>query len=443
MSTVIIGFGSAGYAALMSLKRINPREEITVIDPKEYDLMHPCGLPYALEGVVEADHICQNIHLDRMGVKKVMARALRIERDRNVIRALAAGVEIDVEFSRALIALGSRPVVPPVKNAGALLGKGLFTLTTAEDLARISGRVKGARAAVVIGAGAIGLEAAVALREHLDNVTVVEMKEQVLPGVLDEDMARLVQEHLEERGIMLRLGTVVEEILGGDALEGVGIPGERIPADLGILAAGFLAETGLAEESGLKYGPLGIMTDRYLRTSRGDVYAAGDCLSGWSVLDGRELAAKLATSAYKQGTLAGINMAGGNEEYRGSAGTFVTRIGRLEAAGTGYNTAAARAAGYDPQPGKIKSALLPEYFPDNPGITVKILADRSSGKILGAQAVGEKGAADRINLISMALEFGIPLADMTRVEMAYCPAVSEVYDPLLRAVDFGLRRMKR
>ena len=143
------------------------------------------------------------------------------------------------------------------------------------------------------------------------------------------------------------------------------------------------------------------------------------------------------------GIVTGINAAGGAAEYRGTAGTFVTRIGNLEVAGTGYTTQAARAAGYTPVEGKIRTTILPDYFPENTTISIKVLCDRMSGRFLGAQAVAERGAAERVNLVSMALETGMLPADFWRVELAYCPAVSEVVDPLNKAIEFALRRMAR
>jgi len=133
---------------------------------------------------------------------------------------------------------------------------------------------------------------------------------------------------------------------------------------------------------------------------------------------------------------------GGSERYRGTTGTFVTKFGSFEVAGTGFNTAMAIERGFEPLSGKITSKIRPEYYPDNSDITVKIIFDKNSGIILGAQCAGERGAAERVNIISMAIEFGITLDELYRTELAYAPPVSEVYDPLLRAADFGLRRMK-
>ena len=264
----------------------------------------------------------------------------------------------------------------------------------------------------------------------------------MLPGVLDSDMAKTVEEYVNNLGIELLCDTAVSEIFGGDFFEGIRSPGTEIRAGLGILSTGFRPAVGMAEDAGLKTGHMGIMVSPSMETSFADIYAAGDCVTCWSVTDGKPIAAKLATSAYKQGAVAGINAAGGSEEYHGSAGTFVTKIGELEVAGTGFSSEQCRERGYETVNGKIKTYQLPEYFPGGDEISIKIIADKGSGRILGGQAVGKSGAAARINIISMAVELGLDLKSLSRLEMAYCPAVSEVDDPLFKAVDFCIRRMK-
>ncbi len=443
MATIaIIGLGSAGFAALMAVKRRDPKASVVVIDPKESDLMHPCGIPYSLGGQVEAHCLYQNVSLEKMGARRIRAAAVRIEHDRNEIIARGGEGEVAVPFEKAIIATGYLPVIPPIEGVGPLLNNGIYTLTSVDDLSRIRARAQGGPC-VVIGGGAIGLEAAVAMKRYRSGVTVVEMRGQLLPGVLDPDMSKPLEEYLAGSGITLALGARVEAFHGSSSFEGVTAAGARIAGDLCILAAGFRANTTLAKESGIECDAGGILVDRTLLTSRRDVYAAGDSISGWSVIDGAKSMAKLATSAYKQGTAAGVNALGAGEEYRGTAGTFVTEVGELEVAGTGYTTAAARDHGFDPVAGKITSGILPEYFPGGKEISIKVIFDRASGRVLGAQAVGEHGAAERINIISAAIEFGIPITELPRLEMAYCPAVSEVYDPLLRAIDFGLRRVKK
>ena len=441
MKILIIGFGSSGYAALTTIKRISPKSDITIIDPKEFDLMHPCGIPYSLEGLIDPTLLYGNIHLNKMKVHKIKDRVKVFDAEKKQVILENGGAH--VPFDACLLSTGSIPFIPPLEGVQLALGKRLHTLTNVDDLNRIKEDLTKSKEAVVIGAGAIGLEAAIALKKYIDHVAIVEMKEQVLPGILDSDLAKIVNTYLEDQGISVLTGHGVTEILNNGQFNGLIANGENISADLGILGTGFSPNISLFEEAGLACNKNGLIVDKFLSTSVKDIYGAGDCISGWSIIDNEMIPAKLATSAYKQGIIAGQNITGASKEYFGTAGTFVTKIGELEVAGTGFTTETARTKGYNPIVGKIKSNILPDYFPGNKEISVKVIFDNDTKKILGAQAIGFTGAAERINIISSAIEFGITIEEIGRVEMAYCPAVSEVYDPLLRAIDFGLRRMKK
>jgi len=440
---VIIGFGSAGYAALMAAKRKHPSAEITVVDPKDHDLMHPCGLPYSLEGLLAPDSLFQDIQLNKMNVRKIKGKALKIDPVKKELLVDGESGELTVPWDSVVIAPGSRPLLPPVPGIMESVGKGLYPLTTVEELRAIESRLRTAKRAVVIGAGAIGLEAAAALCHRGLDVRLIDMRDQVLPGVMDDDMAKTVQDYLEGKGIVFMPGAPAGEILHDGDFRGVRSGDTIIETDLGILAAGFVPATEIAEQSGLEYGRSGIAVNNAMLSSAADVYAAGDCAAGWSVIDGKPFAAKLATGAYRQGLVAGANAAGDEQIWQGTTGTFVTRIGDLEIAGTGFTREEAARRGFDPVAGKIKTGILPHYFPGNTEIAIKILCDRSTGKILGAQALGHRGAAERINLVGMAIEFGLSVEELGRVETAYCPAVSEVVDPLHKALEFLKRRMRK
>ncbi len=438
----LIGFGSAGFAALMSIRRYDPRAEAVIIDPKPYDLHHPCGIPYALEGIVSPEALVQEVALKSMGAVKVQAIAELIDWEKKIIAAEGENGKIEITYDTAIISTGYQANIPPVKNINAFLRKGIFTLAVPQDLDAVMMAVKTTDSAVVIGGGAIGLEAAIALKKHVSHVTLLEMKDHILPGVLDADMAQQVEKYCAAQGIACRTGSAVEEIVGDDEFRGVTAAGNVIEAGLCIVASGFAPNTAIAEKSGIQVEKFGIAVDKHLCTSAPDVYAAGDCIASWSIIGGEKIPVKLATSAYKQGTIAGANACGMKLEYGGTAGTFVTKLAELEIAGTGFTSRTASEAGFEPVQGKIQSRVLPDYFPGENAVALKIVADKHSGKVLGAQAIGD-GAAWRVNLISMAIEYGIPLDALPSMELAYCPAVSEVHDPLLRAVDFTLRRMKR
>jgi len=318
----------------------------------------------------------------------------------------------------------------------------IFTFAGIRDLAFVQERMRTSENCIIIGGGAIGIETAYALRMQNKNVTIIEMENQLLNNIFDPDMAAFAEVYLGSKGINTIKEKTVTGVDGNECLKQVLCRDIHIPADMAIIASGFRPDISLALNSGIETSASGIKTDDKLETSVKDIYAAGDCINNFSSIDGKPVVSRLATSAYKQGNTAAINAMGGSEIYRGSAGTFVTRFGSFEIAGTGFTTALAVKRGFEPISGKITSKIKPEYYPDNSEISVKIIFDKNTGIILGAQCAGEKGAAERINIISMAIEFGITIDELGRTEMAYAPPVSEVYDPLLRAADFGLRRMK-
>jgi len=443
MKIVICGFGSAGYAAAMAVKRTDPGAEIIVIDPKYSDLMHPCGIPYALEGVVNPVDLLQDISLNKAGIKRFRGRVVRINTAAKEAEYTSDKGDKPEKYDSLVIASGNRAVIPPVKGMDELPGKSVFTLKDIGDLHNILEAGRSSKKCAVIGGGAIGIEAAFALNRLGKEVSIVEMRKQLLSGILDPDMSVLAENYLASEGISIIKGEMVTELEGAGSLKKLVCSGGTIEADMAILAAGFVPDLSIAVNSGIEASGSGIKTDTFMRTSAQSVFAAGDCIAGWSSIDGKPVTSRLATSAFKQGTVAGLNAIGGDNEYRGTASTFVTRIGDFEIAGTGFNTETAAQRGFEPLSGKITSKVRPEYYPDNTDITVKIIFDRNSGTILGAQCAGKEGAASRINIISMAVEFGITIDELWRTELAYCPSVSEVYDPLLRAADLGIRRMKR
>lgn len=443
MPTIVIaGLGSAGFAALSAIKRQQPKTSIIIIDPKEHDIVHPCGYPYSLEGIIDEVNLSQDIELSKMNVERIKSSLVSIDAVKKIC-TIGSGIDRVLQYDSLLLSLGFRPFIPAIDGIADVLDKKLFTLNSLQNLSRIRSLLNNGTSGIVIGGGAIGLESAVAMKKYLKNVLLLEMREHLLPGILDKDMAGIVEEYLREEGIELRLKASVQRTGGGETLLLVTSDGQSFEADMGIMASGFIANSDAARNSGIHCDDNGIVVNRFLETSAPGILAAGDCISGWSVIDGKPIRSRLATSAYRQGIVAARNAMGDGIEYRGSAGTFVTKIGSLEIAGTGFTIESAKKRGFEPVQGRIRAGIFPDYYPDRSHITIKVICDNGSGRILGAQAVGKKGAAERINIVSTAIEFGLTVDELDRIELAYCPAVSEVYDPLLRALDFADRRRKR
>ncbi len=440
---VIIGFGAAGYAAFRGIRRMEPDIPVTIIDPKPRHIMHPCGLPYALEGLADQSGLYED--LAAAGRPEIIqGRVIKIVPGKKYVNADVHGTIVEITYDRLIISSGNRPMLPPIEGLTAMLGRHLFTMTTVEDLKAIKRVLGNSSRAVVIGGGAIGLECAVALKTHVEDVSVYEKTGNILGGILDDDLEKQVREYLSSQGIPIYTECEITGFTGTRTCKGICVNDEEISSDLTILATGLLPDLSLAEsveddEAGMDFDEYGIHVDTRLKTSIKDIYAAGDCISCWSIIDGKPVTSKLATPAYKQGTIAGMNAAGGDIEYLGTAGTFVTSLAGLEIAGTGYTSRLAQSIGYSPVTGKISCQVQPPYMINNNELTFKVIYDSLSDRVLGAQAAG-KGAAERINIISSVLEFSIPMNELERIEMAYCPAVSDVHDPLTRAVEFARRR---
>ena len=435
MRIVILGLGSAGFAAALAIKKANKNAEVIIIDKKDYDLMHPCGLPFFLEGKIkDLDKLKHDI--GNMKFKKYNnSRSFGIDTKNKEIqfKDLKKNKIKKVGYGKLIISTGSSPFIPPIKGIELA-----YKACDIEDINKIKNKIKEYKKAVVIGAGAIGLETAIALKENGVDVSVTDIMDNVLPNLIDQDIAGILEGYLKEKGITLLLGKEIKKIEKNKVI----LKDETIKADIAVLAAGVIPNIDLVKDTKIKSGK-GIIVDDKMQTNVKDVYAAGDCSQQVSLIDKKPFNAQLATTAYRQGTVAGINSSGGNISYKGVLGTFVSKVGDLEVAATGFSTGYAEKNGYNVAIGKATANIKPEWFPGSKKLTVKIITDKKNGKILGGQAIGEEGAASRINIIAAAIKAGFTLKDLTELELAYCPAVSDVKDVLQIAAEVGLRKMRQ
>ncbi len=432
MKVVIAGLGAGGFAAALTIKKWDRKADIVFIDPKPYDLMHPCGLPYALEGIISGDDLAHDQGLDKMGMSRVYARIASLNTG---LKSLTTDTGETIPYDKLVLATGARPVVPPVPGIDKAL-----TLESPEALKEILAAVVPGKNAVVIGGGAIGLEAAWALKKKGMEVTVLEMAEAVMGRSLDPDFSELIKEYLSAEGITLLTSVRAESVEEGAVV----CSGHRLPADLAINAVGFAPDLSAARSGGLTIGKHGIITDKTLRTSAPDVYAVGDCIETFSPLLGGTFPVRLATTAYRQGVIAGARIAGKSGrswEYTGSFMSFVSGVGEWEVAAAGLTSALAKEAGYDPLVSKAKGTVEPEWMAGASELNIKLVFDRESRKLLGCQAVGERGAAERVNLAALAMRTGQKAEDLLDLEMAYCPSVSKTWDVFNTAVENAVRRL--
>ncbi len=422
MALVVVGGVAAGLSAAARARRIDPRLEITVLE-KGPDISYgACGLPYLVEGRVRRPedlvvYTAEYFRKERNIAVRTGARVAAIAHARREV--LLAGGE-RLRYDRLVLATGARCCTSGIAGAGQ---PHVFTLHTLEDAGRLRAflRDRRPRRAAVVGAGYIGVEAADALRRHGLQVTVYERTQNVL---LREDAAftAAVRKQLEAHGVELHCGAAVESV-------------DSLDADLVVLSAGFQPNVELAAEAGIELGRTGaIRTDDRLETSIRGIFAAGDCAETQHLVTGRPAWIPLGTTANKTGRVAGANAAGARDRFAGIAGTCIVGIFGMGFAATGLSEAQARAEGLAPVAARVEGRSRPRYFGGVP-TTVELVAERSTGRLLGGAVIGEDGAAGRINVIAAALASRMRLDDFEQLDLAYSPPFAPVWDPLLIAAQ--------
>jgi NADH oxidase (H2O2-forming) len=434
MRIVIIGLGTAAFAAILAIRKLDRTSDITVIDKKHFDLQHSCGLPYVLEGKFPVEKLEHSIGADMMKVN--------IFHNSDAIKIISGSKEVEyskdniiskIRYDRLLLDTGSLPYTPLID--GIEENQNVYKLKSTEDVKNILNAIKKAKSAAVIGAGAIGIETAYALSKRGLNVTIIEALSCLFPRAIDADMSTVLEEYLKQTGITVLLNQKIKKIHGKKI-----ICDKEIDADIIISAVGVRPNIKLAFDAGIKTSKFGLIVDENMETSIQDIYAAGDCVEAINLINSQKFESQLATTAYKQGTVAGENISGKPSRYKGSISTFASVIGNMEIACTGLNSFYAKEAGIDFVIGKSTSSDKPEWFSPEEKITLKILANKGTGKIIGCQAIG-KNAFLSVNIVSTAISAGMVLKDLSNVELAYCPAVSQTYGVLHQAVDLAIRKI--
>jgi NADH oxidase (H2O2-forming) len=331
--------------------------------------------------------------------------------------------------------------MPPIKGREK---QGILSLRGLEDGEKINQAVKaGAMSAVIMGAGLIGLETGVALIERGLKVTIVEMLPQILPQMLDADMAKMVQEHLEAKGMHINTGKGVEEFLGEGKVTAIMAGGEKTEADLFISAFGVRANTKLAVEAGIPLGETrAIKTNARMETDVKDVYAVGDCAESLNVITHKPTCAQLGTIAVRQGKVAGINAAGDYAQFTGIMASAVTRLFDIEAGATGLTETAAARNKIEVVTGAISSKTKADYYPDAKPIKVKLIVEKESQRIVGAQIIGGEEVTQRINALSFAIQKQMTVRELAKADTAYAPPLCETWEPMVLAAEMVLMKLR-
>ena len=445
MRIVVIGANAAGAKAASKAKRINPRAEVTLIDRGTFISYDACGIPYYVsDTVAEVKDLMSTpvgVVRDAPFFKKVKGvdvvtgtEAVGIDRQARRVQLLetATGRSFAIEYDRLVIATGSSPFVPRLENADL---NNILTVKSIEDAELLKGEAVSGKSACIVGGGLIGLETAEALQKKGMKVTIVEMRDQLLPGVLDPEMAFLVGKHLMNK-VELITACRVTGFAGDGAVARVITEKGEVPADLVVLAPGVTPNVHLAKDAGLEIGTTGaIAVDSRMCTSDPHIYACGDCCEATHLVTGRKVFVPLGSTANKQGRVAGINAAGGEATFNGILGTSIVKVFNVNAGRTGLTEAEARGCGYD-----VETVLSPapdraHFFPGAKPIALKLVADRTSGKILGLQAVGEGAVDKRVDAAAAAITFGATADQLAHLDLAYAPPYSAAMDNLIVAAD--------
>ena len=440
---VVVGADAGGMTAASQARRRRGADslEIIALDRGRHASYSACGIPYWIGGLVHSVDALVARTVDEFGKRDIEVRlrqeAVGLDLDAGVLTVHdhETGQDHPLRFDQLVIATGAVPVRPHIAGIEASGVYGVQTLDDGEAVrAAVAGN--GARRAVVVGGGYIGLEMAEAFVQRGLEVTVVDAAPQPL-STLDPDVGALVADAVRALGITLHSGEQVTGIRTGAGGEAIGVlTAEReIPADVVVLGLGVRPNTALARDAGVKIGVTGgIVTDMRMRTaSHGNVWAAGDCVQTMNRVSSQPVHVPLGTHANKQGRVAGINIGGGYATFPGVVGTAVTRVCSLEVARTGLGEAEAERAGLRYVSTLTESTTRAGYFPGARPITIKMIAEKRSGRLLGAQIVGEEGAAKRIDVLATAIWTGMTVEEVSGLDLSYAPPFAPVWDPVLIA----------
>jgi NADPH-dependent 2,4-dienoyl-CoA reductase/sulfur reductase-like enzyme len=449
---IVIGGDAAGMSAASQARRLKGPDELEIVafERGRYTSYAACGIPYWIGGLIDEQ-------------EALVARAPEVFRAKQsidvrtghevvgidtgartvTVRDLDAGEESEHGYDQLLIATGATPVRPPVPGIDA---DGVFGVQTLDHGQQVLDALetREPRRAVVIGAGYIGIEMAEAMLLRGLEVHVVEMASRPM-STLDPELGELIADAMRRMGMHLHLDVAVEGIeTGADGwIRGVVTGAGTLEADIAVLGTGTRPSSDLALEAGIPIGPSrGIVTDRRQRTPVAGVWAAGDCAETFHRVSRSPVSIALGTIANKQGRIAGLNLGGSYSAFPGVLGTAVTKVCEVEIARTGLGEAAAAAAGFATVAETITGTTRAHYYPDATPITIKAVAERGTGRLLGAQIVGREGAAKRIDVFATALWNDMTVDDLLNVDLSYAPPFSPVWDPVLiaaRKVDGAVR----
>ncbi|GAQ24966.1 FAD-dependent oxidoreductase [Tepidanaerobacter syntrophicus] len=448
---VVIGGTAAGMSAAAQARRGDPSLPIIVFERTGYITYGSCGLPYYIGNVIKdvnklitytPEYMKKQRNIDVYILHEVVG--INTQEKYVKVKNLKSGETFNQPYGQLVIATGAVSVVPKIPGID---NNGIFTLRNIEDGIKIKEFLssKNVKHAAILGAGFIGLELAEALRNWGIDVNIFEMLPRILPQI-DEELSALIEAELEKNSVKLYKNTKVVEFKPAEkgGLKIITEGNNIFDADMVIAAVGVKPNTLLAQNAKIQTGTLGgIAVDKYMRTSCPDIWAAGDCTETYNRITKKPVYVPLGTTANKQGKIAGENAAGGSVIFPGIIGTQVTKIFNTYTATTGLNEISAKDAGMLPISAKIKHVDKAGYYPGSKSIHVKIIIDKNTAKVIGAQMAGSEGVGKRIDIFATAITAGMTVYELNELDLAYAPPVSPVYDPVLIAASSGIKALEK
>jgi NADPH-dependent 2,4-dienoyl-CoA reductase/sulfur reductase-like enzyme len=444
---LIIGGNAAGLTAASRAKRLDPRLSVTVLEKGPTISYSTCGIPYFLAKMVAADDLIsytpESFEKER-GIK--VYNHTRIEelvpsRKRVMGTRMDTAERVEFAYERLLIATGVRPKIPDIPGTSL---KNVFTLIDLEDALRVNEALGKVERVAIIGAGYVGLEMAECLHALGKTIHIYERERHVLPG-MDDDMAQIIEYELQRFGVSLSTNAKVLALVGTDAgvsgvkaASGLGIH----PADMVLLDTGVAPRVELAQAAGIQIGLSGaISVNAHMETNVPGIFAAGNCAETFCAIRRRPVLNYIGTVAAKQGRVAGENLAARRTKFLGAIGTTVLKVFDLAVARTGLCSDDAAAESMPIVSARIEAPDRAAYYPAARKIWVKLIAERESRKLVGAQVVGYGDASKRIDVAAAAITAGLRVDELEQLDLAYSPPYGNLWDPLLIAAHAVLRKM--
>jgi CoA-dependent NAD(P)H sulfur oxidoreductase len=444
---LVIGGNDAGLAAASRAKRVDPRLEITVVEKLPHIAYSTCGVPYFIADLVPAKKLISyspedfekerqikvetNVRIDAIVPGRKRAEGTRVD----------TGEKVSFPFDRLLLATGARHEYPDIPGMDLA---NVFSILNLQDGLSLKEALATASSIAVVGGGYVGLEMAECLHAAGKKVHLFESHPQVMPSI-DRDMAEIVEYELRRFGVKVSVGARVVALVGEKgrvnglkAAAGLGI----VPAEVVLVDTGVAPNVNLAKDAGIKIGVTGgISVDSHMETSLPGVYAAGNCAEMYCAIRKRPIRSFVGTVAAKQGRVAGDNLAARRTKFFGGVSTSVLKVFDLAVARTGLNLEEAAEEGRAVVSARIEAFDRAAYYPTAQKIWVKLVVERESRKLLGAQVVGYGDASKRIDVAATAITAGMRIDELSQLDLAYSPPYGSLWDPLLVAAQATMKKL--